>query len=82
MSLIPKNLIQISREKPDEKHLKLIKKYFPGWNYQHFNDNDIINYFKKTKIDKLPDCEKKFYKIEKDGPSAWKLTFLDIIIYI
>lgn len=59
MPKIPKIILQTSVKRPDTYVLLLIRKYFPGWTYVHFNDDDIEGWLSKFKISDFPDCSEK-----------------------
>ena len=70
--MIPKILLQISKEKPDLHNLKLIEKYFSGYTYNHFTDDEIIDFFIKNPLDEFPNCIELFNRIPI---GAWKADF-------
>ena len=58
---IPKVIVQTSRNLPYEYVVNMIRNKSPGWDYQHFTDNDVIQFFINNPIDELPDVIQKFY---------------------
>ena len=70
--LIPNNILQISLQKPEPYVINYINKFFPGWNYYHFNDEDILSYLSKNKIEEFPNCIEKFHSFPI---GAWKADF-------
>jgi len=59
MSKIPKIIFQTSIERPFVHTLLLVNKYFPGWTYAHFNDDDMENWLAKNKIKDFPNYSEK-----------------------
>jgi len=67
--MITKNVLQISLNPPKDNVIKLIKKYFPDWDYYHFNDEKIIEYFKNNPLKEFPNCINRFNELPI---GAWK----------
>ena len=59
--MIPKIIVQTSRQRPDQYVVEMIKKLSPGWEYQHYNDRDVINFFLHNKLEEFPDVINKFF---------------------
>jgi len=58
---IPKFIVQTSRKKPDEYIVNMIREHSPGWEYVHFTDDEIIEFFAKNPISEFPNVIAKFY---------------------
>lgn len=67
---IPKIILQTSREKPEQYVIDKIKRYSPGWEYIHFVDSEIINYFENHPIDGLENIINKFNRIKNGAHKA------------
>jgi len=59
MPKIPKIIFQTSIKRPYVHSLLLVKKYFPGWTYVHFNDDDIEKWLSRNKVKDFPDYHEK-----------------------
>ena len=46
--MIPKTIVQTSRGKPQEYIVNLIKQKSIGWKYEHYDDNEVIQFFSRT----------------------------------
>ena len=53
--MIPKILLQTSKEKLEPYVLDILKPHIDGWNYIHFVDSEIIEFFKQNPLDEFPD---------------------------
>jgi len=58
---IPKTIIQTSRKLQEPYIVDMICKRSPGWQYLHFRDDDIIEFFSENPIDEFPNVIAKFY---------------------
>lgn len=70
MNIIPNIIFQTSKERPENYIIKMIKTMCPNWNYIHFNDNDIIQFFKNNYIEEFKDIICKFNKIKNGAHKA------------
>jgi hypothetical protein len=62
---IPKIIFQTSKNKrPLPYIIKMIKNKAPEWDYIHFTDLEIINFFINNPIEEFPDIIKKFKSIK------------------
>ena len=60
--MIPKTIIQTSRkEKPEEYGVNIIKNRSDGWDYKHFNDKEVIQFFQENPLSELPNVINKFF---------------------
>lgn len=59
--MIPKVIVQTSRQKPDQYVVEMIKDLSPGWEYQHYDDREVINFFLHNKLEEFPDVVNKFF---------------------
>lgn len=60
---IPKILLQTSLQKQPVYVLELIKIFFSGWSYQHFTDQEIIQYFINHPEPEFPFIINKFHEM-------------------
>lgn len=58
--MIPKIIMQTSKEKPPEYVVNKIKKFCPDWEYSHFVDTEIIEFFKNNPLKEFPNIIEKF----------------------
>ena len=60
--MIPKVIVQTSRkEKPEEYVVNMIKKRSIGWNYKHYNDKEVIQFFQENPLSEFPNVIEKFF---------------------
>ena len=59
--IIPKVIVQTSRNLPYEYVVNMIMNNSPGWEYHHFTDNDVIKFFIDNPLDEFPNVIKKFF---------------------
>jgi len=64
---IPKIIVQTSKEKLPEYVVNMIKERAPDWEYRHYVDEEIIQYFKENPLPEFPDIIDNFLSIES-GP--------------
>ena len=62
---IPKTILQCSKDKVQNYVIGLIAEKCLGWNYIHFTDEDIIDYFKENPLEEFPLITEQFNKIKK-----------------
>ena len=67
---IPKIILQTSKNKPEQYVIDKIKRYSPGWEYIHFVDSEIINYFKNHPIKGVENIIDKFNRIKNGAHKA------------
>jgi mannosyltransferase OCH1-like enzyme len=58
---IPKNIVQTSRNKPEQYIVDMIRERSQGWEYNHFNDDEIIEFFYENPISEFPNVVAKFF---------------------
>jgi len=59
---IPKYIIQTSRKDvPPDYVVDMIKARSPGYIYKHYNDNEVITFFKENYLEEFPDVINKFF---------------------
>jgi len=63
MSSIPRIIVQTSRKKPEQYIVDLIASKSSGWQYQHFTDDDIIDFFASYPEKEFPNMIAKFYTL-------------------
>lgn len=61
---IPKNIFQTTRHGQPDYVINMIKEKSNGWNYQHFNDSEIIKYFIDYPNDEFPHIIDKFNQLK------------------
>lgn len=59
--MIPKVIVQTSRNGIPEYVVDMIREKSPGWEYIHFTDNDIIDFFVQNPVREFPNVIQKFY---------------------
>lgn len=60
---IPKVIFQISKNNQDQYVVDMIKSRSPGWEYKHFKDDDVLQFFKENPLDEFPNIKDKFLSI-------------------
>lgn len=60
---IPKIVMQTSKNNLPEKQVEQLKKKIDGWQYQFFNDTDILKFFKDNSDNKYKNIAEKFNSI-------------------
>ena len=58
--MIPKVIVQSSRNGIPDYVVNMIKENSPGWEYIHFSDNEIIDFFIQNPLLEFPDVIQKF----------------------
>jgi hypothetical protein len=58
---IPKKIVQTSRKPPESYIVDMIRERSPGWDYHHFTDDDIIEFFSDNPVPEFPNVVAKFY---------------------
>ena len=59
--MIPKVIVQTSRSKPADYIVNMIKDRSSGWDYQHYNDKEVVQFFNDNPISEFPDVVGKFF---------------------
>ena len=60
--MIPKVIVQTSRQQnPKEYVVNMIKKRSNGWNYKHYNDGEVIQFFQENPLSEFPNVVEKFF---------------------
>ena len=59
--MIPKVIIQTSPRKPPQYVIDMIGERSPGWEYLHFTDNDVIQFFMDNPLTEFPGVIAKFF---------------------
>lgn len=67
---IPSILLQTSKDSPPAYVVKQLKERSIGWEYMHFVDKDILQFFKENPLKEFPDIEKVFHSFEKGEHKA------------
>jgi hypothetical protein len=67
---IPKIIFQTSREKPPQYLINMIKCNAPLWNYEHYTDSDIIDFFLNNPLEEFPLIVDKFKNIRGGAHKA------------
>jgi hypothetical protein len=61
MIVIPRTIVQTSRKKPEQYIVDMIKEKSPGWEYNHFVDDEIIEFFADHPLPEFPNVISKFF---------------------
>jgi hypothetical protein len=64
MSSIPKIIIQTSRQKPEAYVVNMIRSLSPGWEYRHFDDAEVLQFFREHPLDEFPDPAGRFFSFQ------------------
>ena len=59
--MIPKNIVQTSRQKPQEYIVEQIKSKSSGWAYFHYDDREVIQFFLEHPLLEFPNVVNKFF---------------------
>ena len=59
--MIPKNIVQTSRQKPQEYIVQQIKSKSSGWAYFHYDDREVIQFFLEHPLPEFPNVVNKFF---------------------
>ena len=67
---IPKTIVQTSKEKLPEYVVEMIRKKAPGWDYKHFTDKEILQYFINNPLSEFPLIINKFWSLKSGEHKA------------
>ena len=67
---IPKVIFQTSKTEQPEYVVQMIKTNSPGWDYIHFTDDGIFNFFEENALDEFPNMKEKFLSIKAGARRA------------
>jgi len=67
---IPKVIFQTSKTEQPEYVVQMIKTNSPGWDYIHFTDDGIFNFFEENALDEFPNMKEKFLSIKAGAHRA------------
>ena len=67
---IPSILFQTSKDPPLAYAVKQLKEHAIGWDYMHFTDKDILQFFKDYPLKEFPRIEEVFHSFEKGEHKA------------
>lgn len=70
MNVIPKIIFQTSKNRPKVYSVNMIKNLCNNWDYLHFVDDDIINFFKNNYLEEFPNIIEKFNSIKNGAHKA------------
>ena len=59
--MIPRNIVQTSRQKPQEYIVEQIKSKSSGWAYFHYDDREVIQFFLEHPLPEFPNVVNKFF---------------------
>jgi|UniRef100_A0A6C0IPB0 mannosyltransferase OCH1-like enzyme len=59
--MIPKTIVQTSRNNPQQYVVDMIRELSPEWSYLHFTDDEVIKFFIENPLPEFPDVINKFY---------------------
>jgi len=76
--MIPKVIVQTSRKGIPDYVVNMICEKSPGWEYKHFTDQDIINFFIENPSLEFPDVIQKFcnYKYGEHRADLFRYYYL------
>ena len=60
---IPKTIVQTSKEKLQDYVVEMIKRKAPDWEYKHFTDKEILQYFINNPLSEFPLIMNKFWSL-------------------
>jgi hypothetical protein len=69
-SKIPKVIFQTSKTEQPEYVIQMIKSKSLGWDYIHFTDDGIFNFFEENALDEFPNMKEKFLSIKAGAHRA------------
>ena len=79
--MIPKRIFQTSKE-PLAPHIRQrVMKQCPGWKYEYFNDQDIVDFFRKNPLEDFPDVISRFHAIKTGQHRADLFRYYYLYIY-
>ena len=82
MIKIPKIILQTSRKTNQYLYVKnMLYSKSNGWDYVHFNDSQIINFFEKNPLDEFPNIINKFNSIKNGAHKADLFRYYFIYIH-
>lgn len=67
---IPKTIMQTAKEKPENYIVEKFNTLCPKWEYIHFNDEEIREFFRKNPLDDFPNITEKFNSIKNGAHKA------------
>jgi mannosyltransferase OCH1-like enzyme len=67
---IPSILLQTSKDPPPAYVVKQLKEHSIGWEYMHFTDKDILQFFKDYPLKEFPKIAEVFHSFEKGEHKA------------
>jgi len=67
---IPSILFQTSKDPPLAYAVKQLKEHAVGWDYMHFTDKDILQFFKDYPLKEFPRIAEVFHSFEKGEHKA------------
>ena len=79
--MIPKVIIQTSKLRPENYVLNQLMSKANGWKYIHFNDDDIIQFFKDHYIEEFKDIISCFYRFPRGEHRADLFRYYYLYLY-
>jgi hypothetical protein len=78
--MIPKIIVQTSICKPAQYIIELFCKFAPNWKYEHYNDNEILQFFNNNPLLEFPNIIEKFnsMKVGQHKADLFRYYFLYI----
>lgn len=67
---IPKIVFQTSKNKPEQYVIDKIVKKCPGWEYIHYNDEEIFRFFNENPLDEFKNIKEKFHSMPTGAHKA------------
>lgn len=68
--IIPKVIMQTAKEKPEPYIVEKFNTLCPNWEYIHFNDEEIMKFFKENPLTDFPKIADKFNSIKNGAHKA------------
>jgi hypothetical protein len=65
--MISKIVLQVSETKPEQHVIEMINTRCVGWEYKHFNDEEILEFYKNNPIEDFPQDTELFNEIVKSS---------------
>ena len=81
MTKIPKIFFQTSKEDSPQYIIEMIKPNIGGWEYIHFNDDLVIEFFKQNRVHDFPNIIDKFHSIPVGATKADSFRYYFLYVH-
>jgi len=78
---IPKNIVQTSREKPEQYVIDQISTKCSGWTYFHYNDEEAVYFLQQHYIEEFKDIVHKFCAMPSGAHRADLFRYYFLYLY-